>query len=99
MPFDPLIGKALEIPTMMWLTYLANPPQAFCLNLPSQSSYDLPTAAPGTYVVKNFDFDFPLFKFTQILPRHLIPLLIPKLYSDENVNPEFQGDFLTSYDQ
>ena len=89
MPFDPLIGKALEVPTMMWMSYLPNPVQPIFLNLPGQSSYDLPTMAPGTYLVKTFDFDFPLFKFMQILPRHLAPLLIPKLYSDEKVNPEF----------
>ena len=34
----------------------------------------------------------------QIVPRHLMPLLIPLLYTDEKVRPEFQGEFLTSRD-
>ena len=33
------------------------------------------------------------------MPRHLFPLLIPKFYSDDKVLPEFQGEFLTSFDQ
>ena len=35
MPFDTLIGKTLEVPTMMWLAYLPNPVVAVLLNLPS----------------------------------------------------------------
>ena len=83
---------------MNWLANLPNPPNSVFLNLPSQSSYDLPTVVPGTYMANAFDFDFPLFKFGQIMPRHILPLAISRLYTDEVVRPEFQGEYLTSYD-
>ena len=81
------------------MAYLPNPVGSILLSLPSQSSYDVPTMAPASaWLINNFSFNFPIFKMGQIVPRHLAPFLIPMLYSDEKVRPEFQGNFLTSYD-
>ena len=75
-PSDTLIAKALKIPLMSWSTYLPNPLLGGVLNLPDQSSYDLPIAAPGHYTANNFDFGLFVFKLASIIPRHAIPYLI-----------------------
>ena len=62
MPYEVLLAKALRVPFMCWLAYLANPHLPAFLNLPSQSSYDLPTLVPNTFFAKTFSFDFPAFK-------------------------------------
>ena len=53
---------------------------------------------PNTFFAKTFRFDFPALKMMQILPRHLMPLLLPKVYNDEPFRPEFHGGFPLSYD-
>jgi hypothetical protein len=98
MVYEVLLSKALKVPFMHWLAYLPNPLLPAFLNLPSQSSYDLPTMVPNTFFAQTFRFDFPALKMMQIIPRHLIPILIPMLYTDEHFRPEFHGAFPTSYD-
>ena len=55
-------------------------------------------AVPGSWLANTMNFDFPLFKFMNILPRHLVPVMLSMLYTDEKFRPEFQGDFATSFD-
>ena len=98
MPYEVLLSKALKVPFMHWLAYLPNPLVPAFLNLPSQSSYDLPSMMPNTFFAQTFEFDFPLLKMMQITPRHLIPILITKIYNNDYFRPEFHGDFPLSYD-
>ena len=64
-----------------------------------KSSYNSPTLIPNGDLAARFDWNFPLFKWINICLRHLMPLGIAALYSDEKFKPEFKGgEFARSYD-
>jgi len=91
-PYESFFSQAIGVPLLAQLAYLPDPPVAFTLNLPCQSSYNLPTMVPDLVGNNDISPTFILFRWMNIVARNVVPNLLRYVYDESLINQRFRDE-------
>lgn len=93
-----LLGKSIRIPQLVELSYMPDPGASIFMNLPSQSSYNLPMFLGDSHTADDLPIDSFKMRLMQVVPRFILPIVIEYYhyygYNDHVIYCLREGGFL-----